>query len=404
MFLTEIIGIGDELLYGETIDTNTAEIARSLQPYGVAVKRTLRVADDLSTLTAELGSALHKARLVVVSGGLGPTPDDVTREAIAATLGEEMELDEVVWANLEAFFAARGIKIPESNKKQAMKIASSTWLPNPRGTAPGWWVRHKETDLVALPGPPAEWRPMWAELLPRLGLPKRSYAQAAFKTFGLGESRIVELLGDLFQRKGQAEVGTYAKMHGVEVVVRGEPGEVERLAQAIRPLLGSSIWGEGDDPLPKVALKHLQARSASLATIESLTGGMLGSLITGISGASQAYLGGMVSYSAGAKAHFGVSEAIIEQHGTVSAQCAQAMAEAARAGLGSTYALSTTGVAGPDELEGHPVGTLYVGLAGPEGTKSKHYRLPGANRDMLRQRAAHAALAFLVSELMPQVA
>jgi nicotinamide-nucleotide amidase len=399
MFLTEIIGIGDELLYGETIDTNTAEIAKSLQPYGVAVKRTLRVADDLDTLQAELKAALPKHRLVVMSGGLGPTPDDITREAIAAALGEEMELDQQVWANLEAFFAGRGIQIPESNKKQAMKIPSSTWLPNPRGTAPGWWIRHHGTDLVALPGPPAEWRPMWAELLPKLGLPARSYAQATFKTFGLGESRIVDLLGDLFQREGRAEVGTYAKIHGVEVVVRGEPAEVARLAGAIRPLLGDSVWGEGDDPLPKVALRHLEAQSASLATLESLTGGMLGSLITGVAGASKTYLGGMVSLSAAAKTYFGVLESILGQYGSISAQCAEAMAEAARSALGSTYALSTTGVAGPEELEGHPVGTLYVGLAGPDGVKSKHYRLPGANRDMLRQRSAHAALAFLVSEI-----
>jgi nicotinamide-nucleotide amidase len=148
-----------------------------------------------------------------------------------------------------------------------------------------------------------------------------------------------------------------------------------------------------------VALRHLEAQSASLATLESLTGGMLGSLITGVAGASKTYLGGMVSLSAAAKTYFGVLESILGQYGSISAQCAEAMAEAARSALGSTYALSTTGVAGPEELEGHPVGTLYVGLAGPDGVKSKHYRLPGANRDMLRQRAAHAALAFLVGEI-----
>lgn len=399
MFLAEIIGVGDELLYGETVDTNTAEIAVSLQPYALEIRRTLRVADHLEALTQAVREAWQKARLVVLSGGLGPTPDDITREAIATALGERMEIDPQVLAWLEGIFADRGWKMPEANHKQALKIPSATWIANPRGTAPGWWVHREGKDLVSLPGPPAEWRPMWAELLPRLGLPAKPYRQVAFKTFGLGESRIVELLGDLFRRNGAVEVGTYAKMDGVAVVVRGEPGPVEVLAAQIRPLLGEAVWGQEGDTLPALALQLLEGRKATLATLESMTGGVLGALLTGIPGASRNYLGGLVSYSLEAKSQLPIPLEVAAQHGVVSAAFAEAMAVAARGLLGATYGLATTGVAGPETLEGQPVGTLFVGLAGPEGVRSRHFRLPGASREMIRQRAAHAALAFLVSEL-----
>ncbi|MCX7784345.1 MAG: competence/damage-inducible protein A, partial [Meiothermus sp.] len=146
MFLAEIIGVGDELLYGETVDTNTAEIAVSLQPYAVEVRRTLRVADNLETLAQEVRQAWQKARLVVLSGGLGPTPDDITREAIAAALGEALQPDPVVLEWLEQLFADRGWKMPEANRKQALKIPSARWIANPRGTAPGWWVHQEGKD------------------------------------------------------------------------------------------------------------------------------------------------------------------------------------------------------------------------------------------------------------------
>lgn len=399
MFLAEIIGVGDELLYGETVDTNTAEIAVSLQPYAVEVRRTLRVADHLEALTQAVREAWQKARLVVLSGGLGPTPDDITREAIAQALGERLQLDPQALEWLEDLFADRGWKMPEANRKQAMKIPSATWIANPRGTAPGWWIRRQDRDLICLPGPPAEWRPMWAEVLPKLGLPQKPYRQVTLKTFGLGESRIVELLGDLFRRNGAAQVGTYAKMDGVAVVVRGEPGQVETLTAQIRPLLGKAVWGQDGDTLPVLTLRTLEAQQATLATLESMTGGVLGALLTGIPGASESYLGGLVPYSLEAKSRLSIPLEVAAQHGVVSAAFAEAMAQAARSLLGATYGLSTTGVAGPETLEGQPVGTLFVGLAGPEGTRSQHFRLPGASREVLRQRAAYAALSFLVGAL-----
>ncbi|BFH76774.1 CinA family nicotinamide mononucleotide deamidase-related protein [Thermus thermophilus] len=390
----EILGVGTELLYGETLDTNTAEIARSLKPYALKVERTLRVADEVAPLAREVEEAFARARLVVLSGGLGPTPDDVTREAVALALGEPLELDEAVLGEIEAFFRARGRTMPEANRKQAMRIPSATWLKNPRGTAPGWWVRKGGKDLVLLPGPPPEWRPMWQEVLPRLGLPRRPYAERVLKTWGIGESEIVERLGPLFVRGEEVEVGTYPRVHGVEVVVRGREDRVAELAERIKKKLLKEVWGEGEMTLAEAVKRRMEREGATLSTMESLTGGLLGAEITRVPGASRFYLGGVVSYSVGAKARFGVPQDLLSR--TVSAETARAMAEAARSLFGSTYALATTGVAGPDPLEGEPPGTVYVALAGPTGAEVRRYRFPG-DRETVRLRSVYAALALLVT-------
>ncbi|GGM95774.1 CinA-like protein [Thermus composti] len=390
----EILGVGTELLYGETLDTNTAEIARSLKPYALKVERTLRVADEPEVLAREVRAAWERARLVVLSGGLGPTPDDVTREAVALALGEPLELDEAMLKAIEALFRARGRAMPEANRKQALNIPSATWLPNPLGTAPGWWVRKEGKDLVLLPGPPMEWRPMWREVLPKLGLPQRPYAERVLKTWGIGESDIVERLGPLFAREEEVEVGTYPKLHGVEVVIRGREDRVAELAEKIKKKLLKEIWGEGEITLAEAVKRRLEREGATLSTMESLTGGLLGAEITRVPGASRFYLGGVVSYSVGAKARFGVPEDLLSK--TVSAETAKAMAEACRRLFGATYALATTGVAGPDPLEGEPPGVVYVALAGPKGVEARRYRFPG-DREAVRWRSVYAALALLLT-------
>ncbi|MFN4070264.1 MAG: molybdopterin-binding protein, partial [Thermus caldifontis] len=319
----EIIGVGTELIYGETLDTNTAEIARSLEAYALKVERTLRVVDEPLPLAREVAQAWERARLLVLSGGLGPTPDDVTREAVAEALGEPLELDEGMLSEIEALFRARGRPMPEANRKQALKIPSATWLRNPQGTAPGWWVRKGGKDLILLPGPPPEWRPMWAEVLPKLNLPRRPYAKRVLKTWGIGESEIVERLGELFKRNGEVEVGTYPKLQGVEVVVRGREDLVADLTDRIKKRLLKEVWGEGDLTLAEAVKRRLELEGATLSTMESLTGGLLGAEITRLPGASRFYLGGVVSYSLGAKARFGVPEELLSK--TVSADTAKAM-------------------------------------------------------------------------------
>lgn len=400
MLLAEIIGVGTELIYGETFDSNTAEIARSLRGYGLEITRTLRFADELPALSGQLKESLSRCHLIVLSGGLGPTPDDITREAIAEALCEPMEPDPSMVQAIQARFASMGRQMHESNLKQAMKIPSASWLENPRGTAPGWWVHKENLDIVALPGPPAEWRPMWEELLPKLLLPAKNYRQKSFKTYGLGESQIVQVLGGFFRRQGPAEVGTYAKSHGVDVVIRGEPQAVSQLADSIRPLIAANIWGEDADTPQGLLVARLAKAGQTLATAESLSGGMLGSLLTQVPGASQVYLGGMVCYTREAKAFLGVPQGVLEK-GMVSPECAQAMAEAAARGLGATYALATTGVAGPEELEGQPVGTVYIGFAGPSLGGAKRFRFPASTRELVRERASYAALTLLLAGLVP---
>ena len=393
----EIIGVGTELIYGETLDTNTAEIAKSLKPYALKVERTLRVLDELPPLAREVQEAWERARLLVLSGGLGPTPDDLTREAVASALGEELFLDEEMLKEIEAFFQSRGRRMPEANRKQALRIPSARFLKNPRGTAPGWWVRKGGKDLVLLPGPPAEWRPMWAELLPALGLPLRDYGERVLKTWGIGESELVERIEDLLQEASRlgVEVGTYAKASGVEVVLRGPAKRVGPLSDRVKRRLLKEVWGEGEDTMPALVQRRLLLEGATLATMESLTGGLLAAEITKVPGASKVYLGGMVSYTPGAKARFGVPETLLDR--TVSEEAARAMAEAARQSLGATYGLSTTGVAGPDPLEGQPVGTVYVALAGPAGTEVRRYRFPPSSREAIRLRSVYAALALLLT-------
>ena len=395
METAEIVGVGSELIRGETLDTNTAEVARSLRPYALEVWRTLRVADDVERLAQTARELWPGARLLVFLGGLGPTPDDVTTEAVARGLGLELAEDPAMLAEIAHRFERMGRRMTDRNRKQAQKPKTARWLPNPRGTAPGWWLRSSGRDLVVLPGPPAEWRPMWAELLPRLGLPESGRVRCQVKTFGLGESQIMERLAGVWDRGVTS--GIYAHPDGVYLSAEGEPAAVEAWIREAARRLGEYVWGYDDDTLPGLIVGWLRDHGTTLATMESLTGGLVAELVTGVAGASQGFVGGMVSYSMGAKARFGVPTDTLTAHGAVSAETASAMAEAARRELNATYGLATTGVAGPDELEGHPVGTVYVGLAGPSGTQTRRFRFPPLGREAVRQRAAYAALATVWS-------
>jgi len=395
METAEIVGVGSELIRGETLDTNTAEVALSLRPYALEVWRTLRVADDPARLAQTARELWPSARLLVFLGGLGPTPDDVTTEAVAAGLGLDLAEDPQMLSQIAARFAQMGREMTAANHKQARKPAAAVWLPNPRGTAPGWWLRSGGRDLVVLPGPPAEWKPMWAELLPQLGLPASGAVRRVVKTHGLGESQIMERVADIWDRGVTS--GIYAHPDGVYLSAEGAPAAVDAWIGAVSERLAGYVWGYDGDTLPALLLAWLRKRGAMLATMESLTGGLLAGLITGVPGSSQSFLGGMVSYSMGAKARFGVPAETLAAHGAVSAETAAAMAEAARATLDATYGVATTGVAGPDELEGHPVGTVYVGVAGPTGVHSRLYRFPPLGREALRQRSAYAALAYFWS-------
>ncbi len=395
METAEIVGVGSELIRGETLDTNTAEVALSLRPYALEVWRTFRVVDDVERLAQTARELWRGARLLVFLGGLGPTPDDVTTEAVARGLGLELAEDPQMLAQIARRFEQMGRTMTERNRKQARKPAAARWLENPRGTAPGWWLRQEGCDLVVLPGPPAEWKPIWEQLLPKLGLPHSGFVRRTVKTFGLGESQIMELIADLWD-KGVTS-GIYAHPDGVYLSAEGEPEATGRWIEEASQRLADYVWGYDDDTLPALILQRLRGQGATVATMESLTGGLLAGLLTGVPGSSQSFMGGVVSYSMGAKARFGVPADTLSAHGAVSAETAAAMAKAARDALGTTYGIATTGVAGPDTLEGHPVGTVFVGIAGPEGAQARLYRFPPLGREAIRQRSAYAALAYFWS-------
>jgi len=268
----ELLSVGSELTVGETRDTNAGDLAHDLTALGIAVGRIVAVPDDLATVVDAVRGAIARADIVVSTGGLGPTPDDLTREAIAASLGEEPAVDAELERWLRALWARRGMPFPEINLKQAWLIPSAQALPNPNGTAPGWWVDRPDGGLlVALPGPPREMAPMWAEhVLPRIR-GRAAGTGAASRTFrlaGIGESQVAALLGEALLRGADPDVATYARADAVDVRIsaRGHgadgtsaPERVERMAAVVRERIGDHVWAEGTTTWPEAIDAALRA-------------------------------------------------------------------------------------------------------------------------------------------------
>ncbi len=366
----EIIAVGTELLSGQSQDTNSTYLAERLAGLGVELLWIDLVGDDLPRLSEAIERALSRSDLVITSGGLGPTPDDVTREAIAAALGEEVFVDPELEAWLREFFERRGRPMPLSNLRQAWRIPSAQALPNPRGTAPGWWVDKGGKILVALPGPPLELEGVWREEIePKLrGRSGQVILSRTLKTTGLGEAAVGERLGDLTASVNPV-FGVYAKRDGIHIrFTATSPGESqtrELLAvteEKVRAIFGEAVWGADDDTPEAVVGRLLREQGLTLAVMESFTGGLLANIITDVPGSSAYFKGGAVAYAVEAKIRYGVSAALIERHGAVSAEVAAAMAAAIRQLLGADVGLATTGVAGPDEMEGKLVGTAFIAL------------------------------------------
>ena len=289
LLTAELLSIGSELTVGESRDTNGAELARSLTDEGVAVRRITVLPDDLAAVREAFERALRSVDLVVSSGGLGPTPDDLTREAIAAACGETPAEDPGLEAWLRQIWARRGMPFPEMNLKQAWLIPSATAIPNEGGTAPGWWVERDGRIVVALPGPPREMRPLWRDwVMPRLrerGL-GREVASLTYRLTGIGESAIADILGEAFLRRTNPVVATYARADGVDVRVSavaqdGAPAAeiVAAAAQSVREKLGRHVWATGEATWPEVVGARLAELGWTLAIHETGTGGALVALL-----------------------------------------------------------------------------------------------------------------------------
>ncbi|HKB49235.1 MAG TPA: competence/damage-inducible protein A, partial [Ktedonobacterales bacterium] len=399
--------IGTELLLGHISDTNATYLARQLAALGIDLYFVSQVGDNLPRLSETLARARDRADLVIMTGGLGPTEDDLSREAIAAVLGETPHVDPALEAELRAFFAGRGIAMPERNVKQAWVIPSVTPLPNPVGTAPGWWAERDGKIVVAMPGVPHEMMRMWEqEVVPRL----RPQTGAALFTrilrvAGLGESTVEERLGDLIHSENPT-AATYAKRDAVDVRLTAKAATedearrlVEELEAQARERLGAHIFGVDADTPQSVALRLLIEHGLTLGTMESCTGGLLASLITDVPGSSNAFRGGLVSYATDLKERWGVAEAVVAAHGVISVETARAMAAGARATLGTAIGVGITCVAGPDTQEDQPVGTVHIAVASAERTTdtSQHFR--GA-RTEIKWRAAITALNLLRLHLL----
>lgn len=399
----EIISCGTELLLGHITDTNATYLAQSLASLGIDLYFVSQVGDNQGRIVETLRRAWERSDLVVMTGGLGPTEDDLARESISAMLGETMQVDPVLEAELRGFFATRNTVMPERNVKQATLIPSARALPNPRGTAPGWWVERDGHIVVAMPGVPREMYRMWEEeVIPRLSPYTGGLIfTRLLRVWGLGESAVEERLDSVIHNDNPT-VATYAKSDAIDVRITAKAETHEKAQQQVaemearvRQILGHHIFGIDKATLQSVIGKYLTERGQTLAVMESLTGGLLSSRITDVPGSSNYFVGGLVTYGSGLNAKMGVPREILEQYGAISEETARAMAHAVRERLGVDYGLGITGIAGPDKQEDKPVGTVHIAVEGPEGVVTGMGPGWRASRDDNKRLAVLAALNLL---------
>lgn len=407
----EIIAVGSEMLTSQRIDTNSLYIADQLNALGVEVRRKSILGDDRTLLAAAVQSALQDAGMVILTGGLGPTEDDVTREAVANALGRPLVFRQEICEGIEERFRRRQRKMAEINKRQAYVIEGAEVLPNSNGTAPGQWIAHQSRVVILLPGPPGELKPMFArECVPRLVriLPAQVIRARFYRVTGLTESDLDALIAPVYTRYTNPSTTILASPGDIQIHLRARCGSAEdaerllaEVGGPIEELLGRHLFSRNGDPLEAVVGTLLRERGATLSIAESCTGGMAGQRITSIAGSSDYFVGGFVTYRDRMKTELlGVDPQLIAEHTAVSKEVARAMAEGARARTGSTFALSITGEAGPESSTGAPVGTIFAGFAGPDGPpEALRLAMPG-DRTRIRGFATQAALDLLRRRLL----
>lgn len=396
----EIISIGTELLLGEITDTNSVYLAGQLPLLGLDIHFMSTVGDNQHRLVDTLRQAWQRSDIIIATGGLGPTQDDITREAVAELLNEEITIDPALVKKFQELFSYYKIEMPPSNIRQAGVIPSAQIIPNPRGTAPGWWIERDERIIVTMPGPPREMQLMWTqEVLPRLQQKTEGTVilSKTLKIFDLTEAKVDELVSP-FLSATNPTLATYAKADGIHLRITAKArvaSEAQQLIDQreadIRAILDDNIWGVDFDSLESIVGALFMAKGLTLATMESSTGGLLANVITNVPGSSKYFRGGLVTYADEAKAAFGLDAQLISQYGAVSAEAAEAMATTARDKLGTAIGVGLTGVTGPIEIEGKPVGTIFVGIDDGQRKKSLTKNYPG-NRLQVKQRAVTSAL------------
>lgn len=399
------------MITGQIVDTNSAWLSARLLEYGTLTYSHITVADDQFAIVQAVRAAAGQADLVLITGGLGPTRDDLTREALAEVGKTKLVLRREALANIERFFRERGRSMPVGNRKQALAPLGAAILENPCGTAPGLALRSGQAQIMAFPGVPAEMQAMFdLHVAPKLAAQSANFVLTAkLNSFGLGESVVGAKLGALMRRDRNPLVGTTVAQGIVSVRIRCEAADcacarakLGRTMSAIKRRLGDAVFSENETSLAEVVGSLLKARRWTVATAESCTAGTLAALLTAPPGASAWFLGGWITYANVCKTSMlGVPPILIKREGAVSEAVARRMAQAALHRAASDYALAITGIAGPDGgSSGKPVGTVWIAMAQRAGAcvKAERLQLPGS-REVVRERAAKAALDMLRLEL-----
>ncbi len=408
-----IVATGTELTLGHRLNTNAAWLASRLAAVGIRTVRHVVVPDDLGSMREVLLQAADNCEIILITGGLGPTTDDVTRPALAEAVGVPLELHLPSLEHVRGFFAARDRPMPDCNRGQALLPRSATALPNTCGIAPGIFIRIKNAACYALPGVPLEMQAMFErEVLPRLRAAGEQGALLTrmLRTFGLGESEIQERIGDLMEANRNPEVGTAADLGLVSIRISAA-GPTSSAAQSLldqaeaelRRRLGEAVFGRDQETLASVIGSLLTTAGLTLGTAESCTGGMIGSLLTDVPGSSRYYRGGIIAYANAAKVSLlGVPAATLERDGAVSGSVAAAMAEGVAERLETDFGIGITGVAGPTGgSPGKPVGLVFIAIHARDGTVAQEFRF-GQDwpREAIRIRAARTALNLLRHRLL----
>ena len=399
----EIIGIGTELLMGELTDTNSSWIAGRLPALGIELQWVSIIGDDLPRLTEAFKKGMERSDIIFTTGGLGPTQDDLTREAIAAAFGETPVIQQEVVENLERYFAARGTPMPQHNLKQANLIPSAKWVVNKNGTAPGWWAERAGNIIICMPGPPAENHSMWEEQVePELAklIEDEVTITRNIKTMGMSEGAVDEVISEFFGVENPY-LGIYSKADGIHlrVIARAKDSQSAQamilpVEQAIHERLGQYVWGYDDETPEQAAGKSLTEKGLTLAVMEMCTGGALTNAITNVSNSISYFKGGIVAYDGAALSASGVPTIGMEQYGVVSQQTANAMAETVRQSLNADIGVAVTGVPGPGEFEGKPLGLAYISATNGQRTREMEMRLP-PRQVTIKRRVPNQALIEL---------
>jgi nicotinamide-nucleotide amidase len=411
---SKILTVGDEILIGQIVNTNAAFLGEVLFNTGLPVERSVTIGDDEKNLTDELQDSLYNYDVTIITGGLGPTHDDITKPVLLKFFKDKLILDEKVLEHVKKIFSTRNVPMPETNIGQAMVPSKAKVIWNENGTAPGIWIEKANKVFVALPGVPYEMKAMINDLVvPMLKekyLKEQNYVlkQKTLLTTGVGESVLNEMMGDVPAIIGNAKLAFLPSIEGVRlrINVKAESEEkaserISEIENKIREKIGEYVFGEGEEVLEEIIGKLLTKKKLSIAVAESCTGGMVSSRITDVSGSSEYFKGGMVTYSNKSKVKFlDVKKKTLTKYGAVSEKTAKQMAEGVRKHFKTDIGISTTGIAGPTGgSDEKPVGLVYIGYSDKKNTFAKKF-LFGNFRDRNKKRAAQMALEIVRKELL----